>query len=505
MSQRRWLYVALTVVLVAGLAAGVRLLFTPVNVLVMTTGPAGSAYETFAQQYRAILAREGVELRLEPSAGGVENLRRLNDASAGVSVGFSQGGLTDADRSPDLVSLGTMFYEPLWFFCHGGDCGTRARDLRGRRISVGHEGSGTRALTERLLALNGLEDDAITRLPLGIAESADALLRGDADAAAMVASWSTPAVQTLLASKDIELLDFPRVDAYVALYPYLTKLTVPAGVGNLADNRPPSDVRLLSLKASLIARTDMDPALQYLLLDAATQIHSGADIFQKASQFPAPEAGDLAVSADALQYYKSGRPFLQRYLPFKLAHLAGRLLIVLVPLLGIVYPLLRFAPALYAMEHSAPSLPAIRRAQAHRSRPRRAHGRLGDSARPPRSSRGTRRSPPRAARVRADPLQHAQPHRPRTREASVARDGAAAAGDERPLRSRASICQSAAWSPSSKLSMCAAARAGARGSRRITAPQARSGSCSTSRTRAMHRSTTRTPSKRRFASAGSTA
>jgi NMT1-like family len=272
----------------------------------------------------------------------------LNDPHAGVSVGFSQGGLTDADRSPDLVSLGTMFYEPLWFFCHGDGCGTRARDLRGRRISIGPEGSGTRALTERLLALNGFEDDAITRLPLSIMESGGALLRGDADAAAMVAPWSTPAVRTLLASKDVELLDFPRVDAYIALYPYLTKLTVPAGVGNMADNRPPSDVRLLALKASLIARTDMDPALQYLLLDAATQIHSGADIFQKASQFPAAEAGDLAVSADALQYYKSGRPFLQRYLPFKLAHLAGKLLIVLVPLLGIVYPLLRFAPALYA-------------------------------------------------------------------------------------------------------------------------------------------------------------
>jgi hypothetical protein len=164
----------------------------------------------------------------------------------------------------------------------------------------------------------------------------------------MVASWSTPAVRTLLASKELELLDFPRVDAYVALYPYLTKLTVPAGVGNMADNRPETDVRVLALKASLLVRRDLDPAFQLLLLDAAMQIHSGADIFQKASQFPAAEAGDLPLSEDALQYYKSGRPFLQRYLPFRLAHLAGRLLVVLVPLIGIVYPLLRWAPALYA-------------------------------------------------------------------------------------------------------------------------------------------------------------
>jgi len=184
-------------------------------------------------------------------------------------------------------------------------------------------------------------------LPFTAAEAAEHLLRGDIDAAAIVASWSTPVVPKLLASTDIELIDFPRADAYVALYPYLTKLRVPAGVGNMAANRPSKDVDLLALKASLIATKDVDPAIQQLLLDAATRIHSSADIFAKSSQFPAPEAGDLPLSEDAREFYKSGRPYLQRILPFRLAQLAGRLLIVLVPLVGIVYPLLRFAPALY--------------------------------------------------------------------------------------------------------------------------------------------------------------
>jgi len=347
MSGRRWLYGALALLLFAAVVIGVRIVYPPIKVLVMTTGAAGSAYDVFAQQYKEILGREGIELRLEPSAGAVENLRRLNDPSSGVSVGFSQGGLTNARESADLVSLGTMFYEPLWFFCRGDGCGQRVRDLRGKRISIGPEGSGTRALAERLLALNGLDDGAVERLAFDADESADSLLRGEIDAAAMVASWSTPAVRKLLASTDTELLDFPRADAYVALYPYLTKLTVPAGVGNIAANRPPSDVQVLALKASLLVRRDMDSALQSVLLDAAMQIHSGADIFQKASQFPAPEAGDLSVSADAIEFYKSGRPFFQRYLPFRLAQLAGRLLVVLIPLIGVVYPLIRFAPALY--------------------------------------------------------------------------------------------------------------------------------------------------------------
>jgi TRAP transporter TAXI family solute receptor len=346
-SSRRWLYIALAVLLVGAAAVVARIVYPPVKVLVMTTGTAGSAYDVFAQQYKAILAANGIELELQSSAGAVENLRRLNDSKSGVSIGFSQGGLTNPGESPDLVSLGTMFYEPLWFFCRGDACGQRVGELRGKKISIGPEGSGTRALAERLLALNGLGEGAVERLPFTAAEAAEHLLRGDIDAAAIVASWSTPVVPKLLASTDIELIDFPRADAYVALYPYLTKLRVPAGVGNMAANRPSKDVDLLALKASLIATKDVDPAIQQLLLDAATRIHSSADIFAKSSQFPAPEAGDLPLSEDAREFYKSGRPYLQRILPFRLAQLAGRLLIVLVPLVGIVYPLLRFAPALY--------------------------------------------------------------------------------------------------------------------------------------------------------------
>lgn len=347
MSRRRWLYGALALLFLAAIVVGARILYPPPKVLVMTTGTAGSAYDLFGQQYREILAREGIKLQLEPSAGAVENLRRLNDPRSGVSVGFSQGGLTNANDSPDLASLGTIFYEPLWFFCRGDGCGQRFRDLRGKKISIGPEGSGTRALADRLLTLNGFDDKAVERLSFGSADSAAPLLRGEIDAAAIVASWTAPAVRQLLASPDVELIDFPRADAYVALYPYLTKLTVPAGVGNIAANRPAADVHLLALTASLIVRKDMDSALQYLLLDAAAQVHANADIFAKASQFPAPDAGDVRLSSDARQFYKSGPPFLQRYLPFRLAQLAGRLLVVLVPIVGIVYPLLRFAPALY--------------------------------------------------------------------------------------------------------------------------------------------------------------
>jgi hypothetical protein len=136
----------------------------------------------------------------------------------------------------------------------------------------------------------------------------------------------------------------------VALYPFLSKLTLPAGVGDIRKNRPPTDVTLFAPKASLVVRRDLHPAIQSLLLDAAEQIHSGPAIFQQPKQFPAAESIDLPLSSEARQYYKSGRSFLERHLPFWLAVAIGRLLVLLIPLVGVIYPLFRFMPALYAWE-----------------------------------------------------------------------------------------------------------------------------------------------------------
>ena len=313
----------------------------------MSTGTAGGTYETFALHYKAILARSGVVLRLVPSSGGVENLARLNDPGSGVMVAFVQSGLTSEAQSPDLESLGTLFYEPFWFFSREANLGTRLEGLHGKKVSVGPEGSGTRALAVQFLASDGIDQNNAQLLPLTAAESGDALLRGEIDAAIMVASWDTPVVRRLLDSAGIHVLEFPHVGAFLALHPFLSKLLLPEGVANMVTNRPPTDITLVAPKASLIVRRDLHPAIQYLLLDAAEEIHAAPGIFQEPGQFPAREEEDLPLSKEAIRYFKSGDPFLQRYLPFWLAVVAGQILVLLIPVIGVAYPLLRISPALY--------------------------------------------------------------------------------------------------------------------------------------------------------------
>jgi hypothetical protein len=162
-----------------------------------------------------------------------------------------------------------------------------------------------------------------------------------------VAAWDAPVVQRLIAAEGVELRSFPRADAYIGLYPFLNKLVLPEGVGDFAMNRPPSDVVLVAPKASLAVRADLHPAIQYLLLNAAMQVHSGPAIFQKAGQFPAAESVDLPLSAEAQRFYKSGRPFLQNYLPFWIATLTERLLVVLIPLAVLLCPFFKLLPQMY--------------------------------------------------------------------------------------------------------------------------------------------------------------
>ena len=343
--------VGVTVLVVAALWVAVATLRPmPPHTVVMATGPEGSAYHELGQRYRDFLGQAGIELRLQPTAGTLENLARLQDPKSEVKAGFLQGGITNEKETPGLESLGTVFYEPLWFFYRGIYRGRGIEFLRGRKISIGPEGSGTRALTLKLLARNGIDQRFAELLPLTPEEAGEKLIRGEIDAALIMTSWDSDVVRQLLSDRDIDLASFPRTDAYVALYPYLNKVVVPAGVGDLAENRPSADTVLFATKASLIVRNDLHPAIQYLLLDAAEKIHSGPGIFHKGGQFPSAEAVDLRLSDEARQFYKSGRPFLQRHLPFWLAALMDRLLVLLIPVVGVTYPLLRLLPGLYGWE-----------------------------------------------------------------------------------------------------------------------------------------------------------
>ncbi|MGE5275462.1 MAG: TAXI family TRAP transporter solute-binding subunit, partial [Acidobacteriota bacterium] len=271
---RRRPILVLVVAIAVALASLVSLILVvgrglPPRSVVMTTGPEGSAYQEFGEKYRTALARDGIRLELKPSLGNVDNLARLNDPSSGVSVGFAASGLTTEKASPEIESLGTISYEPIWIFCRGLSDQAQFGDLRGKRLSIDpHAG----VMLDLLRAI-GLEKE-VKVVPLAPGAGGEALLRGEVDCACMLTVADDPIVKRLLADDGAILMTFQRADALVALYPYLSKVTIPRGAGSLPKDRPAQDVTLVAPMASLLVRHDLHPAVQYLLLQAAQDIHS---------------------------------------------------------------------------------------------------------------------------------------------------------------------------------------------------------------------------------------
>lgn len=344
----------ITLVVVALVAAAISMYVTlgnpfPPRTLVMATGPAGSGFQEAGLRYREVFAHAGVELRLVPSAGGFENLERLRDPAAGVGAAFVESGVTRRQESPELVSLGAVSVEPLWIFSRGLAGSSIAERLSGKRISTGAEGSGTRFVVRQLLALNGIPESAVQMSELAPDDSAAALVRGEIDVATMLTSWTAPAVRRLLLTDGVVLEGFPRAAAYVALFPSLEKVVLPQGVADLGRDIPRSDIPLIAVESNLLIHRELHPALQYLLLEAAAEIHGGHDVFHAAARYPAPGSIDLPLSDHALTFFRSGRPFLYRYLPLWLAGLAERLLIIVIPLFAVVFPVAHFGPLLFGV------------------------------------------------------------------------------------------------------------------------------------------------------------
>jgi len=347
-SERLWGLLALLVAL--ALVVALFVLFwqpAPPRRVIMSTGTEDGAYHAYALRYREILARAGVELVLRPSAGAVENLQRLRERRDGVTLALVQGGLAQPGDADKLVSLGAVNYEPLWLFHRAALRLDGILDFRGLRIAGGAPGSGTRQVVDMLLERNGQSAAVQPVLPLSGLAAAEALERGEADVAFLVSAPDGPAVQRLMRAPDIALLSWRRADAYVRQFPVLTRVDIPEGAIDLLRNLPPHDTMLVSLKASLVATSDIHPVLVDLLLDAARAVHGGSGLIRHTGEFPSPNADEFAMSVDAERWYKSGPSFLQRYLPYWSVVWIQRLIFFGLPLLAVGIPFGRLIPAVY--------------------------------------------------------------------------------------------------------------------------------------------------------------
>lgn len=337
---------------------------TPPKRVVLATGPERSAFDQFGKRYAAELKRYGIEVVLKRTSGSGENRRALHDPKLDVDLAFLRGGVRAAETSEndendddmDLVSLGTLFYEPVWIFYRekaarrlpGGTLATIPQ-MKGWRVNSGPKGAAVRGLFRRIVEANGLKLADLKETRHEDTQSVMELLGGNIDAIAMVAAPESQFVQMLLLTPGIRALEFPQADAYARQFPFLSPVELPRGVVNIGKNVPPRDMPLVASTVSLAAREDTHPAILQLFAQAAKKIHGAGGWVAKQGQFPVAQSAEFPLAAEAERLYRNGPPLLQRYLPFWLANLIDRMWVALFSIIAILIPLSRVVPPLYVL------------------------------------------------------------------------------------------------------------------------------------------------------------
>ncbi|MFN4003955.1 MAG: TAXI family TRAP transporter solute-binding subunit [Hylemonella sp.] len=326
----------------------------PPRTVTLATGPARSAYDELGQRYARALAAQGITVRLRSTEGSRDNLRLLQEGA--VDIGFVQGGSSEAGARADegLLALGQLFVEPIWLF-YREEAARRSQrsavgaltELQGWRLDVGPAGSGAAQLMQRLFEINRIDPARLQLSQLQQTQAVMALLDGRIDALVLVSAPESLMVQMLLQTPGIRLMDFSQSEAYARRLPFLSPVTLPRGVVDLAADVPPQDVRLLATTTTLLAREQVHPALVQLFAQAALQLHGSPGWFQRAREFPRLGASEYPLAAAAERTLQNGVPWLQRHLPFIWANLLERMWLALGLVVAVALPLSRIVPPLY--------------------------------------------------------------------------------------------------------------------------------------------------------------
>jgi TRAP transporter TAXI family solute receptor len=327
----------------------------PPRQITLATGPAQSAYDEFGKRYAKELAKHGIKVQLLASQGSAENLRLLQEGRA--DIGFVQGGSneTPADQDSELEAMGSLFVEPVWLFYRHDAARKLKRDatlsalseLTGLRVNVGTDGSGVPALMDKLFEVNRIDKSRMVLSKLEQTPAVMAFLQGELDALVFASAPESLMVQMLLQTPGIQLMDFAQSEAYSRRFTFLTPVTLPRGVVDLANDVPTQDVRLIASTTTLVARQEVHPALMQLFSQASLTLHSSAGWFNRAHEYPRLANMEYPLAEEAERTIRNGVPLLQRYLPYTLANLMERMWLALGIIIAILLPLGRIVPPVY--------------------------------------------------------------------------------------------------------------------------------------------------------------
>jgi uncharacterized protein len=345
--------VAAFIVLIASIFLTIWLLLPgPPKTLTIATGFPDGLYHQFAKQLQVELAKEKIVLRIQNTGGSVDNLALMADSKSGVDLAIIQSGVGNPNQYPKLTALAGLFYEPLWVwyrpdaFIKDGGSLRQLSQLKGKKVSIGNEGSGTNILSQAILKLNDIESTQLNLVSLSPDEAIKQLRQGGIDVAMIVLAGEAPLLKDFYQLPGIRLMDFDQAETYTRVLPYLNRVDIPRGLVSIAHDLPKQDIHVIAPTATLVAHSDINPASVSLLLGTTYDILRNYSRLQKPGEFPSSKGLDFPIDLDAEIFLKDGPSFFYRHLPFWGAVWLERVIKILIPLLIILLPIFTYLPVI---------------------------------------------------------------------------------------------------------------------------------------------------------------
>jgi TRAP transporter TAXI family solute receptor len=317
--------------------------FPPRRIRLATGQPEGM-YDAFGREYQRRLARDGLHVDIQRTAGSVENLERLIRGQ--VDVAFVQGGTYQLVPDPEgrLRGMAAVYREPLWIFYRGKPVTDGLVSLAGRRLAIGAPGSGTEAISRALLEALGLAATGPNLLSLPTAEARRMLEEGRIDAAFFVTSYRDGNVAALLRRPDVRLLSFTREIAFTRNFRYLSAVHITEGLLDLKADLPREGVTLMAPAALLVCRETLHPRVVEQLLSVARDVHGAGSLLDPPRAFPTREGVDVPLHDAAESYLARGESFMSRVLPYWALRWVVQTRVLLLPLVAVWLPLFKILP-----------------------------------------------------------------------------------------------------------------------------------------------------------------
>jgi TRAP-type uncharacterized transport system substrate-binding protein/2-polyprenyl-3-methyl-5-hydroxy-6-metoxy-1,4-benzoquinol methylase len=302
----------------------------PSSHITIGAGPQGGTYYETSLQYKKYLEDKGYKVDVIAFDNTEEIAGQVNNAETNIDVGFVAQDLRGKNVG-NIVTLGDIQIQPLFIFANRAASGVQEirtfSQLRGMRIALPPEQSVTSQAVLKIFSLCDIDRQNTVIQFLSLKDAVQQLKEQKFDFGIFMLSAENEFVVDMAKSKNLKLIDMTQIEAIAKQFSFLQPSLLPAGIYDLKQQIPETDIPVLAAKISIVVKKNLASGAVYALLDAMSEVHRKESYVSRLREFPSYLGTDLPIHTLAPDFYRSGTPWIYANLPIRLAGVIDRYLV----------------------------------------------------------------------------------------------------------------------------------------------------------------------------------